>query len=148
MNMKPSERGRRHQIAKLRLQVKELRRALLRMEAHIRMQDEKIALLARRASEAAAAASAATSASSSSTAYWRNQSMRVRWYWHWFKYRQLPVTFHLSRDYRVDWSAVCGVQVGGWFVGAVRSHDVPDVAASSESCSRCLQDVCECRHFE
>lgn len=46
----------------------------------------------------------------------------VRFYGYWFK-RGFRVTFHLVRDHDVTWTSVVGVQIGPWFVGAVRSHD-------------------------
>lgn len=51
-------------------------------------------------------------------------AIMVRWYW--IRYLVGPlVTFHLQRAYEVRWNRIYGVQVGSWFVGAVRSSDVP-----------------------
>jgi len=50
--------------------------------------------------------------------------MRIRWYWLSFVRGPL-VTFHLLRPYEVRWRVIRGVQIGSWFVGAMRSADVP-----------------------
>jgi hypothetical protein len=48
--------------------------------------------------------------------------MSLRWYWLKFSLG-VPVTFHLVNEYRVRWDRIRGVQIGGWFFGAVRSRD-------------------------
>ena len=50
--------------------------------------------------------------------------MNLRWYW--LRFVDGPmVTFHLQSNYQVRWNRIFGVQLGPWFVGAVRSRDVP-----------------------
>lgn len=50
--------------------------------------------------------------------------MKIRWYW--FRLAVgVPVSFGLSRPYKVLWDRIHGVQVGGWFIGAVRSSNEP-----------------------
>ena len=49
--------------------------------------------------------------------------MLIRKYWLSFVVG-VPVTFHLrARDYDVLWTQIRGIQVGSWFIGAVRSRD-------------------------
>lgn len=50
--------------------------------------------------------------------------MTVRWYW--WRFRALPVTVHLKRDRLFHWQQIRGVQIGPWFIGAIRGHAVLD----------------------
>ena len=46
--------------------------------------------------------------------------------WYWLRYvNGVPVVFRLARPYSVRWKRIHGVQIGSWFIGAVRSADVP-----------------------
>jgi hypothetical protein len=45
----------------------------------------------------------------------------MRIYRQHFSNRSLPVTFHLDRPWRVQWTHIYGIEIGGWFIGAVRS---------------------------
>lgn len=50
-------------------------------------------------------------------------TLRPRWYW--FRFRSgFRVTFHLKTDHVVRWTHIYGVQIGGWFIGAVKSGPV------------------------
>lgn len=48
-------------------------------------------------------------------------SRRPRWYWH--RRVTVPVTFHLHTVVQFRWTHICGVQVGPWFIGAVRGEE-------------------------
>ena len=44
-----------------------------------------------------------------------------------YRFRALPVTFHLRTDHRFHWTHIVGVQIGAWFFGAIRGRAVvPD----------------------
>lgn len=51
---------------------------------------------------------------------WFTWDVRIQRFW--FR-GSFPVTFHLTRNIRVVWTHIFGVQIGGWFVGVVRSQD-------------------------
>lgn len=51
----------------------------------------------------------------------------LRIYWH--AYRALPVTLHLARDHRFHWTGIYGVQLGPWFIGAIRGSAAPEQVA-------------------
>lgn len=43
---------------------------------------------------------------------------------HWHRYRALPVTLHLERDWRFHWFGIYGLQIGAWFIGAIKGSRV------------------------
>lgn len=49
----------------------------------------------------------------------RVKCVRIRFYG--YIGRGFRVTFHLTHDHDVTWTRVIGVQIGGWFFGAVKS---------------------------
>jgi hypothetical protein len=52
--------------------------------------------------------------------------------WFWFSFQRGPlVTFDLPRrKHSVHWRGIYGVQMGGWFLGVVRSMDTPPAAGA------------------
>lgn len=74
--------------------------------------------------------------------------MKTRWYL-FNSRRGFPVTFHLLTNHRVIWKRVIGVQVGLWFIGAVRSDDPPEWSAQQpvvvgDNAKICPQDGSVC----
>jgi hypothetical protein len=51
-------------------------------------------------------------------------SERLRTFVYWHRFQSLPVTLHLTRDRRFSWTRIYGVQVGPWFIGAIRGTEV------------------------
>jgi hypothetical protein len=48
-----------------------------------------------------------------------------RWYWFRFARRPLPITVHLDkRDRQYHWRGIYGLQVGPWFVGAIKGSEI------------------------
>jgi hypothetical protein len=50
-----------------------------------------------------------------------------------FRFSALPVTVHLVADRRFIWTRIVGVQVGGWFIGAIQGRTA---SAQSEAAVR------------
>lgn len=50
--------------------------------------------------------------------------MTVKWYWHRFQVQALHLTLHLSHDWDLRWTRIHGVQVGPWFLGAIKGSAV------------------------
>ena len=45
---------------------------------------------------------------------------------YWFRFhRGIRVTFHALSDWDVLWTRIYGLQFRGWFIGIVKSTDVP-----------------------
>lgn len=60
--------------------------------------------------------------------------MKLRWYR--FVFDALPVTFHLRKDFHFHWQRIVGVQVGPWFVGAIRGSYVDPESVAAGECER------------
>lgn len=60
------------------------------------------------------------------------RKFRDRWYA--FRFEALPVTVHLERDRHFHWQRLYGIQIGAWFIGAIRGRciDQPVQPSSAE----------------
>lgn len=43
--------------------------------------------------------------------------------WYWLRLEGLPVTVHAIRVHHFRWTQIRGVQIGPWFIGAIRGTE-------------------------